>query len=598
MASTFLWMSARSDDRFLRDHEYISRRLQWQLEPQDSSQAQLQRFYERLSFEPGPNVVIWDNVDNPSDLIRFAGCLPSTESTYILITSRNMGFSQTFAKNSGCIHLPRFSTSESVALLNSIIETDMAPDILRTLTEDQLGGLPLAIVQAGTYMLHQHISPLEYQFIFDKARKEISDVNGYSPIMKTVLPILDILEYEHLSASRILSFMSILDESHIPKYLLLNGPPDSTSKISREDLDRSVIHLQSYSLVHLTQDQSYLNLHRLVRDSIRRRLYRKGDLTAWQNAALKAVSYEFPQGDFENWDKCGELLPHALVVLECDVTRDDENFLHYFELLRKAGIYTMQTGRYTIAEKLLKEAYLVSMKRVGLHSTHSLSVATLLAQLFLYIGRLNEAVELEEQVFNMRTELSGPENPDTLESMSNLASIYLSQGQLEKSKELLLQTLERKKRILGKEHPDTLSSMSKLASIYLPQGRLEESKELLLQTLDTKKRILGKEHPDTLSSMNILAEVLSSQGRNVEAEHMLRETLALREMVLGREHPSTLATMNSLAEVLLSCQDRNEEAERILRETLALREMVLGREHPSTLATRTFLTGAETTRET
>lgn len=512
MASTVLWMGASSDDRFLRDHEYISRRLQWQLKPQSSSQAQLQRFYERLSFEPRPNVVIWDNVDDPSDLVKFAGCLPSTESTYILITSRNMGFSQKFAKNTGCIHLPVLSTSESVDLLKRITKTDMAHDTLRTVT-DQLGGIPLAIAQAGSYMLHQHISPLEFQSRYDKKRKEISDIQGYSRTTEISLEMtwklsLDDLEHKHLQASRILSFMSILDASHIPKYLLLNGPSDSISKISREDLDRFVMSLQNYSLVLLTQDQDYVNLHRLVRNFIRRRLYRKGDLTAWQNVALKAVSYEFPEGDFENWNKCGELLPHALVVLECDVTRDDENFLHYFELLRKAGIYTMQTGRYTVAEKLLKEAYLVSMKRVGLHSTHYLSVATLLAQLFLYIGKLHEAAELEEQVLSMRTELLEPEIPDTLKSMSNLASIYLS------------------------------------------QGRLEESKELLLQTLDTKKRILGKEHPDTLSSMDILAKVLNSQGRNEEAEHMLRETLALREMVLGREHPSTLATRTFLTEVL------------------------------------------------
>ena len=521
MASTVLWIHASSDDKFLRDHKYISQRLQWQLEPQDSARAQLQRFYERLSLEPGPKVVIWDNVDSPSDFIKFADGLPSTESTCILITSRDVVFSQRFATKIGCIQLPELSTSESVDLLNRFIKVDMAHDTLRTVT-DSLGGLPLAIIQAGSYMLDQNLSPLEFKSLFDNKRNDISNAReyDYSASVASVFDVsLDHLERTHIPALNILYFMSVLAASRIPKYLLLNGPPDSKFPMSMVDLDGYIASLLSYSFIRLTQDQSCLDVHPLVRDVTRTRLHRKGDLAVWEKTALKAVSYEFPRVDFGEWEKCGELLPHALVVLESDAAKDDENSLACLKLCQKAGIYTMQICEYTIANNLLQEAYVSTVKLLGRDSTQSASAATLLARLFLYMGKTHEAAELEEQARKSRT------------------------------------------RILGSEHPDTLSSMSNLASIYLALEDSGKAKELLLVTVETSKRILGDEHPDTLSSMTNLAKVLSSQGEYGEAEQTLRDVLALRERVLGTEHPSTLGTMSSLKEVL-SRQGKDEEAER------------------------------------
>ena len=103
--------------------------------------------------------------------------------------------------------------------------------------------------------------------------------------------------------------------------------------------------------------QKYLNLRPVTRSEVRGRLYRKGDITAWENKALKAVSYEFPEVEvdesFRDQEKCDELLPHVLAVLKCDVIKDEENTLHRYRLLRDAGAYTMTIGDSKVAEELL-----------------------------------------------------------------------------------------------------------------------------------------------------------------------------------------------------------------------------------------------------
>ena len=471
-------MDASSDDSFLRDHEYISRRVQWQLGQNDTPETRLTQFYHRLGLEPGKILVIWDNADHPSNLITFAGSLPITKTICILITSRNVGFSHKFAEDTGCIHLPDFPISDSMALLGATIGIDTASDTLK-IVADQLGGLPLAISQAGAYMSQHHISPLEYKLILDKTRKDLSVDRDYDASFSHTIEIsLDHLQQGEVPALKTLYFMSMFDASHIPKYLLLNQSLDSTTQISMKDLDGYIASLLSYSLVHLTQDRSCLDLHRLVRDVIRRRLYRNVDLATWESTALKAVSCEFPQGSFEEWEKCNELLPHALVVLKCDVVKDDENSIYLYKLLKNAGSYTMKTGRYAVAEKLLQEAYLVSMRQYGLDSFTSQSVATLLARLFLLMGRLTEAEELEVQVLESRRRALGEEHPDTLSSMSNLASIYRDQGRWTEAEALEVQALTAGMRLLGKEHPATLTSMANLASTYRDLGRWKEAEEL------------------------------------------------------------------------------------------------------------------------
>ena len=411
-------MNASSDDSFLQDHEYISRRLQWQLEPTDPSEEQLQQFYQRLNLGSGTKIVIWDNVDHPSQLIRFANSLPSTKSTCILITSRDVGFSRIFAKASGCIHLAGLSTSDSVDLLKATIKTNVANDTLQPIA-DQLDGLPLAISLAGSYMSQHHVSPLGYKYILDKAGQDFLEFGDFDA--HTIYHLFEIslnrLESEDVTALETLYLMSILDASPIPKYLLPNRFTEMNFRRSMKDLNSIIASLRSYSLVRLAQDQTCLDMHRLVRQVIRRRLYRKGIIAAWENTALKAVSLEFPQGNSEERRKCQELFPHALVVLECDVAKDAENAFFRCELLRNAGVYKMRVKEYQVAEKLLQEAYVVSMKQFRQDSGSSQLAAAALAHLFLLMGRIPEAEQLEMQVM-------GPEHLVSLNSMRSLASIY------------------------------------------------------------------------------------------------------------------------------------------------------------------------------
>lgn len=140
----------------------------------------------------------------------------------------------------------------------------------------------------------------------------------------------------------------------------------------------------------------------------------------------------FPPPDFENWEVCRQLLPHAEKAIQYRPIKD-ESLEDWAFVLHNSSLFYFAQGKYTQAE--------------------------------IY-GRLSwDAFE---------TAL-GSEHLYTLRAMHNLAVIQLHQRRLQDAEKLHLQVLKSTKRILGPDNPHTLSSMACLASIYLEQKRLEEA---------------------------------------------------------------------------------------------------------------------------
>ena len=499
IVSSVFWIDAHTDDTFLRDHEYICQRIGWALRPNDPPKAKLAEFYHRLQGGKGTKLVIWDNLEALSDLIGFTGSLPSTKSISLVITSRNPQISQELGQGS-CMKIPPMSNSESLALLKATSGVYEDSDTLLEIV-DLLGGLPLAISVFGGHMSSTQTSPPEYlSMIKDKKASRLGGIKG--PIYEN----LEFLENADAQPFETLAFMSILGASRIPKYLLLHQSTH-IGQISKKDLEGFIASLSTHSLFQLTedQDQSHLTLEPVIRSEVRRRIYRKGKIAVWENKVLKAVSYEFPEmevnASFRAPEKCGELLPHVLAVLKCDVIKDEENTLHRYRLLRDAGAYSMTIEDWKVAEDLLQEAYLVSMKHFGSKSEESQSLLAML-------------VQLQTQVLEMRTRMSGIEHPDTLASMVHLTRLLSSQDKFEEAERLHRQTLSLREKVLDKEYPDTLADVAHLARLLSNLDKHMEAERLHRQMLSSSGKVLGKEHPETLRSMSNLVEVLKSQGRD------------------------------------------------------------------------------------
>lgn len=86
----------------------------------------------------------------------------------------------------------------------------------------------------------------------------------------------------------------------------------------------------------------------------------------------------------------------------------------------------------------------------------------------------------------------GSEHPDTLTAKSNLAVTYTRMGRLMDAVKLQEDVLETMEKSLGPENLETITVMSNLAWTYLSQGRWNDALCLHEKALDARKRLLGK----------------------------------------------------------------------------------------------------------
>ncbi|RYP56688.1 hypothetical protein DL769_009878 [Monosporascus sp. CRB-8-3] len=463
--------------------------------------------------------------------------------------------------------------------------------------------LPLALVQAATYIQRTNVSVNEYLQLLDRSYPDVIDLLGeeFSTIWQDVdapRAITDtwILSFEQIQrqnalAGELLSLMSFFDGQAIPlKFLYYYIRKRGAGRTERTRLITALGVLKAFSFVREGKDHN-LDIQRLVQLVTRKWLLAKDTTHYFASQALLAVSSAYPLGKFENWVTCRKYLPHVYAVLQHEGTGSNDEMIGRASLLHCAAAYLHYQGQWEDAERFQLEA--VELRKASLGGWHpgTLSSMANLASTYLNQGRWKEAESLVVRVTEARKNVLGKGHPDTLRSMENLAATYRKQGRWEKAEPLEEQVIEMRKKVLGEEHPDTLSSIANLASTYHTQGRWKEAELLEVQVMETFKRVLGEEHPNTLSSMLNLAATLSSQGRWKEAEPLEEQAVETRKRVLGEGHPDTLSSMASLASTYHS-QGRWKGAELLEAQVMEIRKRTLGRVHPDTL--RSMVNLAET----
>ncbi len=228
---------------------------------------------------------------------------------------------------------------------------------------------------------------------------------------------------------------------------------------------------------------------------------------------------------------------------------------------------------------------------LGPNHPDTLDTMNSLALAYLAVGRIDEAILLDEQTLARRRETLGPDDPDTLTSMNNLAYGLQYAGRLERVLPLFEETLAKRQTLLGPDHPDTLTSVNNLAWAYQQAGRLDRALPLYEDTLARRQHVLGPNHPDTLTSMDNLAWGSMWAGKLDRAIALYKQALAKKRQQLGPNHPETLACMAYLG-VTYRLDGQSEKAISLLEEALAKQRGKFGPDHLDTIQTIQYLAGA------
>ncbi|QBD82780.1 helix-turn-helix domain-containing protein [Ktedonosporobacter rubrisoli] len=578
-------------------------------------------------------ILIFDNIE---DLLLIEDFLPSDYQGCVLITTR----SSVAEPVANTIEVRKMTEQEGILFFlrrTKILTIDAPIDqvsqehyILAEQIWDLMDGLPLAIDQAGAYILETGCGMIHYLERYQQRRVELLKTRGKFPsghpdsVFTTFSLALEKIQ-DNNNALEVLYICAFLSPDFIPEELFyyefefIPKYPAFLMTRKKKDIvifDQAIAILKNYSLIHRDTTNNTISLHRLLQAVILENMDReKGNYYAKES--LKKVAGVFPEGKPEEWIKCERYLAQARHCVENNLA--DRFLPETGFLLNKVGFYLTQRARYSEAAPLYRRALVIWKDWFGLDSLYVSVVLSNLAALYCDQGQYSRAKKLSQQVLKIREQHLEPNHLDIAQACDGLATVLYNEGQYSDAESLYQQVLTIRRLQLPPNHPaiaDILDHMGRLyyslgkydqaeqmyreviviseeykpnhrkfalyvnnlASLYHDQKRYSDAELLYKRALAICEDQLGPDHPDIATNLNDLAELYREQGKCTEAETLHRRAHMMRVCVLGPDHISTAQTLNNLA-LLYHDQHRYSEAEPLYRQVLTTWKQQLGEDH-------------------
>jgi tetratricopeptide (TPR) repeat protein len=533
-------------------------------------------------------LLIFDNAEDPAALAPY---FPGGGGQ-VVITSRNPGWHELATP----VGVDVFDRDESIALLRR-----RAPQ----LTEGEagrvaqaLGGLPLALAQAGAHLADTATGVPDYLALLAGRTTELlaqdAPVTYPVSLAASVQIALDRLAAQSPAALQLLTLAAYLAPEPIPLTLVTTHPiqlPEPLATVAGDPLAFSeLIRLvRQYGLVRV--ESATVQLHRLLAAILRTQPHQQPDLPIVVVRLLRAaVPADDPWDNSPVWPAWRQLLPHVLVV-----TDPHRSLIGVEEdvawLLDRAGLYLQNRGEPAIARPLFERALDLRRCRLGDDHPDTLESASNLAFDLWEVGHYEQAYQLGEDALTRCRRVLGDDHPSTLRSAYILAFALWEVGHYEQTRQLAEDALTRSRRVLGDDHPYTLRSAYILAVALWELGHYEQAHQLAEDTLTRSRRVLGDDHPYTLRSATLLAVALWELGHYERARQLGEDALTRSRRVRGDDHIHTLRSATLLA-VTLRELGQHERARQLAEDTLTRLRRVRGDDHPQTLHLATLLATA------
>ena len=585
--SALFWIGAETEESMLTDVAAIAALLELP-ERSEADQNRLLAAFTCWLASQRDWLLILDNLEVGTLGQRL---LPPTRHGAVLITTRR----QAVGTLAQLLEVERLPTEEGMQLLlkrayrlESGQEPVLAEEkaLARQLTE-ALGGLPLALDQAGAYLQETGCSLATYLQLYQTAPlRLLSERSAEEPHPASVVRTFGLayqrLEQRNVGAAALVQVAAYLAPEAIPEQMLIQGAEQLGPEIAR--LVADPFHYQAafkevlaYSLLSRQASAGTVTMHRLVQAVIRE-LVGEARQRVWAERVVRLVAAAFPDArDYTTWEQCQRLLPHAMACAG-HMERWGFCFPEAGGLFNQAGEYLKQRAQYGAALPLVQRGLAIREQALGpVHSDVAQSLNNL-AVLFWRQGKYSEAVPLAQRSLSIREQALGPTHPDVAQSLNTLVVLFHALGHATEAIPLVQRGLVIREQALGPTHPDVAQSLNNLADLYLGQRRPAEALPLAQRALSIREQALGPDHPDVAIVLITLADLYHAQGQDVEALPLAQRALVIWEQALGPTHPNVAESLNSLA-LLYRAQQQYEQAELLYQRALHLQEQVLGPDH-------------------
>lgn len=433
------WIEAESVETIVASFHAIADVLQLP-HPRKGDQRQAIAAVQRWLVRHTGWLLIWDNL---ADLELFQHFLPSTRHGANLLTTCNQAVGtlaqgievQTMEPEEGLLLLLRRAKvlspnveSEQVSQFAGRSPTDYAA--AQTLVT-AMGGLPLALDQAGAYIEETGCSVSDYLQRYTTGRAQLLERRGLlagdhpASMTATFRQASQRLEQDHPVAADLLRVCALLDAEAIPEELftmdaLYPGRVLEPLAVDPSQLDLAIVALRTLSLLQRHPETHMFSIHPLVQAVLQDEMS-EPERRQWQQRAVRMLNALFPEAVPEAWQRCERFLPHVLTCAVSMPTQAEDQDLA--EVLRKAADYLRERTRYEQAKPLYQRALRFWEQTLGPQCPEVATVLKELARLSYEEGKYMQAESLLRRACTIFEQHLGQTHPETIKAKNDYQAL-------------------------------------------------------------------------------------------------------------------------------------------------------------------------------
>ena len=317
-------------------------------------------------------------LDNADDLPLAQEFLPGSHKGYVLFTTR----AQAAGALAASVEVEQLSSQEGVLLLlhwTKLLDRESSLDQARE--EDrataeiivrEMGGLPLAIVQAGAYVEETRCSLADYLRLYATHRADLLARHSrllldYPETVATTWSLsFQQIEQQSPAAADLLRLCAFLAPDAIPEELLTRSAAELGAGLDplwepmaadESILNTAIAVLSKFSFIRRVSRTRTLNINRLVQIVLKESMDEETQ-RIWATRAVRAVNAAFPELESTSKEDSQHFISQAQMCADL-ITQYHLTFFEAVDLLDRAGLYFYNQDQYAQGDVFLKQAFAI-----------------------------------------------------------------------------------------------------------------------------------------------------------------------------------------------------------------------------------------------
>lgn len=222
----------------------------------------------------------------------------------------------------------------------------------------------------------------------------------------------------------------------------------------------------------------------------------------------------------------------------------EQDWQSYCDCLNQMGWdLAVYLGDYDRAREVLEHSVTTGETHLPRNHDQVMRGIHTLAVVSYYQNRLDEALELNNDLLKLRREKFGEEHAEVAATLNNLGLVYFAKGEMSQAQLFYEQSLAIKEKLQGPNHPSSATTHLNLGRIHTVLGNLGKAIDHLETCHKIRTDHLHPDHPEIAASAYVLGMALIEKGELHRAQSLLELASEIQIEAMGEENPHRAHTL-------------------------------------------------------